>query len=426
VRRTVSWFVPGALLLVLAAAGCSAAADAARDVSPTADRPAASATQVAASTPTDVPAVSPSPTRQQEVATLAPTKTLMPPSATPSPPPTKTLTRTPAPPPSATPTATPTPTPTLRRLTQDGCCTQPFWSPDSRYVLFIDQPAPDAPLGIWGVDITATGSAPELLSERIALYTTDLSYVVTREGGETVVERLDKPLGETVVERWTAPSGGRSVSISPGRTRIAWRVSDRNLPVERRVAQVWVADLDGSDPQMVATLARGGLSGWLSDDVLLLSGRDSLESRETVVFTQSLTDGKTGELVRAERPRGMSLSPDGRWLLYYVSLSDDPAENGAWLLRTDGSERRELDPELFGAYQWRDANRLLLIPFRPEAEFHELWELSVETGEVRRVADPDVSKFKVANGDWQVSPDGRHVVFVESGDRNIWLLTLSD
>ena len=50
----------------------------------------------------------------------------------------------------------------------------------------------------------------------------------------------------------------------------------------------------------------------------------------------------------------------------------------------------------------------------------------METGEVRRVADPDVTPLKVANGDWQVSPDGHHVVFVESGDRNIWLLTLVD
>jgi Tol biopolymer transport system component len=40
--------------------------------------------------------------------------------------------------------------------------------------------------------------------------------------------------------------------------------------------------------------------------------------------------------------------------------------------------------------------------------------------------DPDVTPFKIANGDWAVSPDGRHVTFVENRDRNIWLLTLSD
>jgi len=66
------------------------------------------------------------------------------------------------------------------------------------------------------------------------------------------------------------------------------------------------------------------------------------------------------------------------------------------------------------------------IPFRPEAVSHELWELDVSTGETRRLTDPDVTPFKIANGDWTVSPDGRHVAFVESRDRNIWLLTLMD
>jgi Tol biopolymer transport system component len=57
---------------------------------------------------------------------------------------------------------------------------------------------------------------------------------------------------------------------------------------------------------------------------------------------------------------------------------------------------------------------------------HELWELGVNTGETRRLSNPDVTPFKIANGDWTVSPGGRHVAFVESGDRNIWLLTLTD
>ena len=66
------------------------------------------------------------------------------------------------------------------------------------------------------------------------------------------------------------------------------------------------------------------------------------------------------------------------------------------------------------------------IPFRPEAVSHEFWEMDINTGETRRLTDPDVIPFKIANGDWAVSPDGRHVVFVESRDRNIWLLTLVD
>jgi Tol biopolymer transport system component len=160
--------------------------------------------------------------------------------------------------------------------------------------------------------------------------------------------------------------------------------------------------------------------------VLLLNGRDSLESREQVLYTFSLTDGGRTELVRAERLRGGLLSPDRAWLVYFIALDKDPAQNGLWLVRTDGTGRRRLDPDLFGAYQWRDSHRLLIIPFRPEAVFHEFWELDVETGETHRLTNPEVTPFKIANGDWTVSPDGRYVAFEESRDHNLWLLTLTD
>lgn len=306
----------------------------------------------------------------------------------------------------------------LRRLTTGGCCTQPFWSSDSQRVLFIDKPASDAPVGIWGVDATEPAPTPELVTGRIGFYTADMAFVVELDRGTTTIERLADGA------HWVVPAGGRPVSISPGRTRIAWQVSNEDLPFERRTTQVWVASLDGTNARSVANLPRGGLSSWVSDDVLLLGARESLQSREQILYTLSLADGRTVELVRSERLRGELLSPDGRWLAYYIALSDEPAENGLWLVRTDGTERRQLDRDLFGAYQWRDASRLLITPFWPEAAFHELWELNVETGEVRRLTDPAITPFKIANGDWQVSPDGRHVAFVESRDRNIWVLDL--
>jgi Tol biopolymer transport system component len=342
-----------------------------------------------------------------------------PPTQTPQPSPT-------ADPPTATPTPTPSPTPTprpaLHQLTRGGCCTQPFWSPDSRRVLFIDKPDPDAPLGIWGVDATRPDPAPELFTERIAFYTADLAFAVELSEDTTTIERL----GGTDGARWTVPAGGLPVYISPGRKRIAWEVSNRDLPFERRTAEVWVANLDGSDARSVATLKLGGFSDWISDDLLLLSGRESLQSREQVLYTFSLSSGREVELARSERLRGGLLSPDGTWLAYYVALSDDLAENGLWMVRTDGSERRKLDRSLFGAFKWRDAHRLLIIPFRPEAVSHELWELDANTWEARRLTDPDATPFKIANGDWTVSPDGRYVAFVESRDRNIWLLALAD
>jgi hypothetical protein len=282
--------------------------------------------------------------------------------------------------------------------------------------LYIDQPAPDAPLGIWGVDVTRPDPTPELVTRRIAQYTPDMAFIIEPGQGTTVIERVADGT------RWTVPAGGRPVSISPGRKRIAWQVTNENLPVERQTTQVWVANLDGSEARRVTTLIRGGVSDWISDDVLLLSTRDSLQSREQVLFTFSLIDGRSTELVRVEQLRGTVLSPGGAWLAYYVALNQDTTQNGLWLMRTDGSARRTLDRALFGAFRWRDAHRLLIIPFQPQADVHELWELDADTGATRRLTDPAVTPFKIANGDWTVSPDGRYVAFVEMRDRDIWVL----
>ncbi len=410
VRSYALWLVVSGLL-ALALSGCA--------------QPAQSMQPAAPFLPTSVGA--------DEVAEAATVTQPAPmPSATPLP---ATTTPTLTPVPSLTPTPEPSPTlraeaptPTLRQLTQGGCCTQPFWSPDARQVFFIDKPAADAPVGIWGVDATQPITSSYLATQRIASYTPDLTFVVEVSRTTTTIKRLTDPLTGTVAASWTAPAGGRSVSISPGRTRVAWQVSNdqpNTLP-ERQVNQVWIANLDGSDARAVITLPRGSLSGWITDDVLLLSGRESAQAREQVLWACSLATGQRVELARGEHLRVGSLSRDRTWLAYMVTMDLDQARNGLWLVRTDGAVQHQLAPDLFGAFQWRDGHRLLIIPFRPAATSHEFMEFDADTQTARRLTDPAITPFKITNGDWVVSPDGRQVVFVASQDHNLWLLTLPD
>jgi WD40-like Beta Propeller Repeat len=360
--------------------------------------------------------------------TAATVATVTPP---PTPSPTAAATATPAPTATSTPTPTPTSTPVPKavQLTTGGCCTQPFWSPDSAQVRFIDKRGAEALAGIWGVPVASPGAEPVLVSERVEESLATGDYLVETSGNSTRVRRLSDG------KRWTVPAGGRSVLISPDLRRIAWAAVNDDLPPEQQVATVWVADLDGSDARKVATLRRGGLSGWISQDALLVSGRDNSSSLEQVLWALSLNDGGMKELARADRLRSPSLSPSGAWVAYYVTFADDSTQNGIWLARTDGSQRRPISPELFGAYQWRpcptadgcspDEERLLIVPFEPDADFHELWELDAATGQARQLTAPSITPFKIANGDWRVSPDGRYVAFVESNDRNIWVIALS-
>jgi hypothetical protein len=409
VRLPLIGLLPG-LMLVLVLAGCGGQAE------PTPAAVAAAGSGSASFAEARVESATPAPTATPSAV----------PTATPTPSPTATSTSTPTPEP--TPTATATPMPELIQLTSGGCCTQPFWSPDSGEIRFIDRPGADGPTGIWSVPLASPLAEPALLTERIELSAAGPDYLVETTGDTTAIERLADG------QRWTVPAGGRSVIISPDRTRIAWSVSNDNLPSESRVATVWVANLDGSEARQVATLPRGGVSAWIGGEALLVSGRQSLEAREQVLSALSLADGSITELARAERLRGQALSPGGRWIAYYVTFDADPSRNGLWLVRTDGSQQLPVDRTLFGAYQWRgcpdgcapEQERLIIIPFDPGAAYHAVWELDPNTGETRLLVDPAVTPIKIANGDWRLSPDGRHLAFVESRDRNIWSVQLPD
>lgn len=404
-KRLVPTFIWAAFVLAVAACGGGAASNAPQSA-PTAAAPAQAAQ--AAADPTATPQPSPTAT-----ATAEPTAT-----------PTATT------PPTATPTATATLEPPLQaiQLTDGGCCTQPFWSPDSQEVRFIDKPAAEEPVGIWGVPVDKPLAAPQFVTDRLEESTASPRYLIETGGDVTIIERRSDG------KRWTVPAGGRNVLISPDETRIAWAVTNNDAPSSSQVTALWLANLDGSGAQQIATLPRGGLSGWIDDDMLLISGRDSQEATEQYFAAYDLADGTRTELARAERLRGQVLSPSGGWLVYYITFDAEPAKNGLWVVRSDGGQSIQLGDDLFGSYQWRpcaqrctpEDDRLIIVPMQLDAPLHRLVELSPATGEVRQLTDPAVTPFKIANGDWRISPDGRYVAFVESSDKNVWIIELGE
>lgn len=309
----------------------------------------------------------------------------------------------------------------LRPLTSGGCCVQPFWSPDSQRVLFIDKPSPDSPAGVWGVDLA--GGPAQFISDRLGIFSRDQQLRAFPEGGQTIVERLSDG------QRWTIPSGGRAVSFSPDGQQVAWTSGQGTAGSPSVPRQIWVSRADGSQARQVASLPGGSFAGWFPDGRLLISGRLDPPEAGQALWALTLPADSAGqpalaELARGERIRGTSISPDGQWLAYLVTLSADPQQNGIWLVDTQSGEKRRL--ELFGGYRWRDGNRLLVVPLDLEQTVHRLWQVDLESGETIPLTDPAVTPFKIANGDWSVSPDGRQVAFVSAQDQNIWLLTLPE
>jgi hypothetical protein len=320
---------------------------------------------------------------------------------------------TPTPEPTSLPT--PLPSPELARLTEPGCCTQPFWSPDGTQVRFIDRPAPDLPTGVYGVGLE--GGQPQLVETRLGIFSPDGRLRAFPEGDETYVQNLES--GET----WLIPNEGRPPIFSPDSTHVAWSEQTGSGPLERRPTTIHTAAIDGSDPREVFTLYDGGLAGWLGGDRLLLIGKRDWTESERALFTLDLDDGATLELARGVRLRGGTISPGGEWIAYLVIFEeDDPESNGLWVVRADGYGRRKLD--LYGGFQWRDDAHLLVIPMELNAPSHELWQVEARTGDATRLTDPALTPFKVAMGDWAVAPGGEHIVFVSAEDHAIWLMSL--
>jgi Tol biopolymer transport system component len=371
----------------------------------------------ACAAPTPAPAVPPPSTATSGVVTAAGNPTRPPASPTHTRAPVSLLdaatpTATAAPTDTPAPTLTATPAPAqLSQLMNGGCCVSPAWLPDSKSIVFIDKPNADAPVGMYQVNIDAPFSST-LWSERIAFYTSAFDYAQIPEPAGTRLIRVSDG------QEWRIQNGGRTVQISPDRTRIVWTETRETFPIENRVSNIMLANLDGSDPKRLLQVLRGGVSGWLDDNRLLVNGRASRDTYASTLFVYDLRDDSRTEIVQAERLRLTAPSRNGSWIAYAITNDADAARNGLWVVRADGSGARKLD--FFGPLQWRDETHFIYVPFEMNASTHAFYEYDVTTGESRRLTPPD-QPFTIASGDWAVSPDGNKIVFVNAADNNLWL-----
>lgn len=351
----------------------------------------------------------------------------LPPSATPTPTATATSTPTGTPLPTETPTVTPsptvtpTPTPSLMQVTAGGCCVQPFFSPDSQQVLFIDKPAENAPVGIYGVALTGTlPITPALVEEVIGFRSPDRTIVATMNGD------LAEFSNEATGESWQINTNGNWPRFSPDASQIVWTATDREGPYDQRQTDLWLANLDGSNARKLLSLFGGGFSGWFPDGKhILLVGRDTAFAENRNLYKYNINTGERIDLASHPRLRGIELSPGGNHAVFYVDFADEPKNRGVWLVSTDGMTRQKLELPGFGAYQWRTDDTLLVIPMRANpADSMQLWALQVMTNNATPLTNPAVTPLFISNGDWSLSPDGNKIAFVNNADNNIWLLQL--
>jgi hypothetical protein len=314
-------------------------------------------------------------------------------------------------------------TPAGRQVTTGDCCTQPYWDEDSSEVRFIDQPGLDVPLGVWGVDLTQPEAGPQLVSQRLGVYSPDRALIAypDRETGLALIERLADG------QLWALDTQGRGLRFTPDSRQVMWTTYDEDAPRDSRVETMWLANVDGSDARVLLQARRTDAVAWLSTDELLMTRRIPGGS-DRQLFTLSLVDGGQSELLQVSpRMRGLALSPDRRYMVYYVTFETESEKNGVWLMDLQNPEQPAQKLPFFGTYRWRDDQRLIYVPFDPVAANHDFYEYNVVTGQERPLF-PDGTKLTIANNDWQVSPDGGKIAIVAASGLEldgIWVLDIN-
>ena len=309
------------------------------------------------------------------------------------------------------------------QITSAYCCTQPYWNEDSSEVRFVDQPGLDAQLGVWGVDLTQPEPQPRVVTERLGVYSPDGTLVAypDRKTGLAVIERLADG------QQWKIDTQGRGLNFTPDSQHVMWTTYDEDAPRDNREETTWLANVDGSDARVVLRSRRTDVVTWLSADELLMTRRIPGGSDEQL-FAVSLADGDQTELLSASpRMRGLALSPDKRYLVYYVTFEAESEKNGVWLIDLQDPEQPAQKLPFFGTYRWRDNERLIYVPFDPVDTYHDFYEYNVATGQSRPLF-PNGTQLTIANNDWQVSPDGRKIAFVAANGMvldGIWVLDIN-
>ncbi|MFW5748269.1 MAG: M23 family metallopeptidase [Chloroflexota bacterium] len=302
----------------------------------------------------------------------------------------------------------------LRRVGFDQCCWSHWWDPvdPDRFYVIDGSPGQRAAVSAW--DATTGTVAGIVNAAPPAVTSPDGRYEIYNNGGYArIVDRTND-------SEFTTPLLGATPAINPGGTRLTWTTRSAGvLPGQARpIASVWVADLDGYNARQIAS--EPDLSGrWLDADRLLLSQRSS--GPQTTLSVYDLRDNSRFTLGTFDNIRGLTVAPGGAHLMFYLLFQPEPAASGVYLLATT-PDPQPVHMPWFGAWRWRDSGSVYYLPFDPSSPHHTLAHYDITTGEDRILVVPETQPFTIMNGDWDVSADGRRIIFQNALDRNMWLL----
>ncbi len=221
-------------------------------------------------------------------------------------------------------------------------------------------------------------------------------------------------------QRFTVNTGGNMPAINADNTRLMWTTAGNTTPGDPPAPTViWTNDLTGNSGRLVRE-QRGGGAAWLDANRLLLNTPIG-NTRQRVYEVWNATDGSSYTLGTFDNLRNATVSPGGRYFMYYLTFQDDPTNDGIYVLPIEqGALPQKLN--WFGGWQWRDSTSVYLFPFDPTTDFFTLAYYEVNTGRYETLLAPDDFRFTMLNGAWDVSADGRRIVFQSALDQALYVI----
>jgi len=304
----------------------------------------------------------------------------------------------------------------LNPLGFDNCCQRYWWSKTNNDAFYVVDGGVNQRAGVYEWSITNASPTDNISALPIPVTSPDGNYETVLIDNRAYIKRLsDGELTPTLVM-------DQIPAISPNNIHLLWiERTEAEQFTDRPPTNIFVSNFDGTGSRMIySDLSASAM--WLDDNQLLISVR---ENRTTALSILHIIDGTLTPIGTWENLRGLSASPGGKRLMFYLVSQAEPSLDGMYTIETRANANLQ-KISWFGGYQWRDSDSVYYIPFDPASDNQQLAYFHIPTGTHHILTDPNIQPFTIMNGDWSVSPDGKHILFHNAINRNLWVLSLND
>lgn len=195
--------------------------------------------------------------------------------------------------------------------------------------------------------------------------------------------------------------------ISPDGQQIVYVRNGMNIMQDRKQSSLWTIRRDGSDHRKLLS-GEGNASSprWSPQgDRIAYVARNGEEGSE--IFVYWTATGQTARLTQLPKsPRGITWSPDGRWLAFSMLVADEPPKLVKPPKKPEGADWAPPPKVITRLYHEADGRGFL------EPGHHHLFVLPADGGTPRQVTSGAFHHRETPS--W--TPDGRHLIF--SANRN--------